>query len=110
MENKTIFAVSTADCDLFKDNYRNSFTNHFPHFQENSSNYKMSLASIDPEKSFRIIGCSDSFFILLNLNYNAEDTRHQNIDSYKDKTIHKYVSFKYENGAMLCIVLVFKTR
>ena len=107
MENKTIFAVSTADCDLFKDNYRNSFTNHFPHFQENSSNYKMSLASIDLEKSFRTICRMGSLFILLNLNYNAEDIRHQNIDSYKNKTIHKYVSFKYGN-AMLGIVLVLR--
>ena len=46
MENKTIFAVSTADSELFKDNYRNSFTNHFPHFQESSFNYKICLSSI----------------------------------------------------------------
>ena len=34
MENKTIFAVSTADCDLFKDNYRNLFSTHFPIFKK----------------------------------------------------------------------------
>ena len=69
----------------------------------------MSLASIDLEKSFTTIGCRGSFFILLNLNYNAEDIRHQNIDSYKNKIIHKYVSLKYGN-AMLGIVLVLRPR
>ena len=134
MANKTIFAVSTADSELFKDNYRNSFTNHFPHFQESSFNYKMCLSSIDLEKSFKTIGCNDTYFILLNLIYNVEDVQYQtmashidqlkyisftpeddqfeNIVSYKDKTIHDYIAFKLppnEHGAMMwSIVLVLR--
>ena len=134
MANKTIFAVSTADSELFKDNYRNSFTNHFPHFQESSFNYKMCLSSIDLEKSFKTIGCKDSYFILLNLIYDVQDVQYQtmasqsdqlkyisftpeddqfeNIISYKDKTIHDYIAFKLttnEHGAMVwSIVLVLR--
>ena len=52
MLNKTLFCVSTANSDLFKDNYRNSFTNHVPQFIDKSYNYKMSLGSIHLEKSF----------------------------------------------------------
>ena len=113
MDNKTIFAVSTADSEMYKDNYRNSFTNHFPHIQENSFNYKMCLSSIDLEKSFKTIGRNGTHFILLNLIYNAEDARYQNItnidehkyifftldydryqalNSYRDNTIHDYIA------------------
>ena len=51
MSNKTIFCVSTANCDLFKNNFCNSFMNHLPHFQEQSLNYEMSLGSIHKEKN-----------------------------------------------------------
>ena len=77
MEDKTIFAVSSADNNLFQDNYCNSFTNHFPHLQETSSNYKMSLASIDLEKLFRTIGRNETFFILLHYRYSIVDPNYQ---------------------------------
>ena len=102
MEDKTIFAVSSVDNNLFRDNYRNSFANHFPHLQETSSNYKMCLASIDLEKLFRTIGRNETFFILLNFKYNTLDPNYwrggsyyfKDINRYNDKTIHKYMAFE----------------
>ena len=62
MSNKTIFRVSTANSDLFKNNFRNSFTNPLPQFSEKSFNYKMSLGSIHLEKTSRTIGRNETLF------------------------------------------------
>ena len=62
----------------------------------------MCLASIDLEKLFRTIGRNETFFILLNFKYSTSDPNFavdglyyfKNINSYNDKTIHKYMSFE----------------
>ena len=95
MENKTLFCVSTANSDLFKDNYRNSFTNHVPQFTDKSFNYKMSLGSIHIEKSFRTIGRDDILFLLVHLDYNHLKSKYQDESDYIPNTIHNHYLHKF---------------
>ena len=103
MTNKTIFCVSTANSDLFKDNFRNSFSNHLPQFSDKSFNYKMSLGSIHLEKSFRTIGRNETFFLLIHLNYSHLESKYQDESDYKDyfqttfspNTIHEHFLNKF---------------
>ena len=64
--NKTVICASNANTNLFDENYRNSFTNYFPH-SKFAFNQKMCLASIHIEKSFRTIGKNTTLFLLFNL-------------------------------------------
>ena len=72
MTNKTIFCVSAANCDLFKNNFCNLFTNRLPHFQEKGLNYEMSLGSIHIEKMFRTIGHDEKFHCFLLIVYDID--------------------------------------
>ena len=86
MTNKTLFCVSTANSDLFKDNFRNSFTNHILQFTDKSFNYEMSLGSIHFEKSFRAIGRDDILFLLIHLDYNHLKSKYQDESDYTPNT------------------------
>ena len=95
MLNKTLFCVSTANSELFKDNYRNSFTNHVPQFIDKSYNYKMSLGSIHLEKSFRTIGRDDVLFLLIHIDYNYLKSKYQDESDFIPNTIHDHFLHKF---------------
>ena len=86
MTSKTIFCVSTADCDVFKNNFRNSFTDQLPYFQEKRPDYGMSLGSIHIDKSFRTLGlCGEKCFILLQTYFHDLDE-----NNIANNTIHEH--------------------
>ena len=86
MTSKTIFCVSTADCDLFKNNFRNLFTNQLPYFQEKRPDYGMSLGLIHIDKSFRTLGlCGEKCFILVKTFFGDLDE-----SNIKNNTIHEH--------------------
>ena len=108
MSNKTLFCVSTANTNLFKDNFRNSFTNYLPQITEKSLNYKLCLGSIHLEKSFRTIGKMNSIFLFFTLKYNDIDEKYQDHSNYNPVTIHKHFLHKFTkvNQEIIEIVLV----
>ena len=110
MTSKTLFCVSTANSDLFKDNFRNTFTNHLPQFPDKSFNYKMSLGSIHLEKSFRTIGRNEIIFLLFNLHYNELESKYQDESDYIPNTIHKHFLHKFikDQKEMVELVIILR--
>ena len=78
---------------MFTNNFRNSFTNQLPYFQEKRSDYGMSLGLIHIEKTFRTIGRDEKCFLLLQINYSDLD-----VNKFNSNTIPKhYIDPSYDS-------------